>query len=207
MGDINRMELTGGHPGVDFINTLGGLPEHPDDEYLFRLDDLVTWVRRVGLPGTGDLRGTVTAAQANPNTAAAVLGEVHRLRAASDRVLRSRLTGEQAPSQADTEALRDAWAHAVGQALLFEQDGKYSWTWDSAGQPLRRPLWAVTGAVIDLLTRGPLDRLGQCARCRWLFIDTSKNHSRRWCNMNSCGSLTKMRRYRATNSRTSNQAP
>jgi hypothetical protein len=42
-----------------------------------------------------------------------------------------------------------------------------------------------------------LQLLAQCQHCRWLFLDTSRQHNRRWCSMNACGAIMKMRRYRA----------
>jgi len=46
------------------------------------------------------------------------------------------------------------------------------------------------------LLRGPaIARLGACAGCGWLFVDTSRAHARRWCSMNACGVRDKMRRY------------
>jgi len=54
-----------------------------------------------------------------------------------------------------------------------------------------------TVAAVDLLRTGPLDRLKVCAACPWLFLDTSRNRSRRWCSMSDCGARLKMRRYRA----------
>ena len=46
-----------------------------------------------------------------------------------------------------------------------------------------------------LLIDGPLDRLKACDGCNYLFIDESKNRSRRWCDMTTCGTAEKMRRY------------
>jgi predicted RNA-binding Zn ribbon-like protein len=57
-------------------------------------------------------------------------------------------------------------------------------------------LGPLVAAAVDLLRTGPLDRLKLCDACPWLFLDTSRNHSRRWCSMNECGGRLKMRRYR-----------
>jgi predicted RNA-binding Zn ribbon-like protein len=56
-------------------------------------------------------------------------------------------------------------------------------------------------AAVDLLRSGPLDRISVCDACPWLFLDTSRNHSRRWCSMEDCGARAKMRRYRAKGAR------
>ena len=60
-------------------------------------------------------------------------------------------------------------------------------------------LWPVARSAADLLTSDDLGRVRECAgeRCNWLFIDRSKNHSRRWCDMQDCGNVAKVRRYRS----------
>jgi predicted RNA-binding Zn ribbon-like protein len=72
--------------------------------------------------------------------------------------------------------------------------GGFALTWE--GDHLERPLWPIAVAAVDLLRSGPLDRLKACEECPWLFLDTSRNRSRRWCSMDDCGSRRKMRRYR-----------
>jgi predicted RNA-binding Zn ribbon-like protein len=56
-------------------------------------------------------------------------------------------------------------------------------------------LWPVAHAATALLTSGDLDRLKLCAGCHWVFLDSSRNHSRRWCTMEVCGTDEKKRRY------------
>ena len=53
----------------------------------------------------------------------------------------------------------------------------------------------VAESAVDLLTHGPLDRVGECPACGWLFLDTSRNGRRAWCSMETCGSRVKSRRY------------
>ena len=61
-------------------------------------------------------------------------------------------------------------------------------------------LWPVVQSAVDLMTSPELDRVGQCADdrgCGWLFVDTTKNRSRRWCDMRDCGNRAKARRHYA----------
>jgi predicted RNA-binding Zn ribbon-like protein len=194
------MEFTGGHPGIDFVNTLGGLPGHADDEFLHEFSDLLPWLQRSGLGSAGDVQ-TARRAVAEPEAAARVLAAVRDLRASTDQLLRSRLRGGR-PATADLDRIRDACSEAVAHASLRADASRFRWSWDQVDpDELRRPLWMITGTVLDLLTEAPLDLLGGCARCRFLFLDTSRNHSRRWCSMRSCGAISKMRRYRAAGNR------
>ena len=60
---------------------------------------------------------------------------------------------------------------------------------------LTDPLRPIVHAAVELLTGGPLDRLKTCGNCRWLFLDQSRNHSRRWCSMDECGIQMKHARF------------
>jgi predicted RNA-binding Zn ribbon-like protein len=68
------------------------------------------------------------------------------------------------------------------------------WKW-ALGEDLAGVLWPVAHSAIELLISGPLGRVKGCAGCNWLFVDESKNRSRRWCSMEECGTHAKMRRY------------
>ena len=61
------------------------------------------------------------------------------------------------------------------------------------------PLWVLAMSASDLLTSDAVDRVRECdnPECRWLFLDTSKNHTRRWCDMKLCGNRMKARRFKA----------
>ncbi|MFF0739600.1 CGNR zinc finger domain-containing protein [Streptomyces sp. NPDC004111] len=65
--------------------------------------------------------------------------------------------------------------------------------------PVRTGLAAVAIAWTEIGITGDIARLKRCAEhgCAWVFWDTSKNRSRRWCSMRVCGNRTKARRYAA----------
>ena len=63
----------------------------------------------------------------------------------------------------------------------------------------------VDGALAELLgisaravADGTWERFKACPRdvCRWAFYDRSKNRSKKWCDMDSCGNVEKARSYR-----------
>jgi predicted RNA-binding Zn ribbon-like protein len=60
-------------------------------------------------------------------------------------------------------------------------------------------LWPIVDAAADLLVRGEPERIKTCgsATCGWLFLDLSRNRSRRWCDMKDCGNRAKARRHYA----------
>jgi predicted RNA-binding Zn ribbon-like protein len=197
VGDVDGMEFVGGHPAIDYVNTLGGLPTDPDDEHLFGYPDLLTWLGRAALLQPQTAERLRAAAEARPPEAAAVHYDALDLRGALDRILRDHLTGTVSAS-GDREIIRMAYADAVANATLADVAGVYRLVWPDSDPALRYPLWRLADAAFTLLRDVPLDRLQRCDHCRWLYLDRSRNHSRRWCSMNSCGATMKMRRYRAT---------
>jgi predicted RNA-binding Zn ribbon-like protein len=81
---------------------------------------------------------------------------------------------------------------------LAVSDAEFAWDWAEEPVSLDRVLWVVARSAGELLTADKLDRVRQCADdhgCDYLFIDTSRNRSRRWCSMESCGNRAKARRH------------
>ena len=61
------------------------------------------------------------------------------------------------------------------------------------------PLRQVVHAAVVLITSSDIDNVRECSEktCRWLFLDRSRNHSRRWCDMQLCGNRSKAKRFYA----------
>jgi predicted RNA-binding Zn ribbon-like protein len=192
---IGDLDLLGGDPALDFCNTLGGRREGPwDDEWLGAYPALAGWAAHAGLlPQSAAVRLTAAARRA-PEDAAAVLGRARELRETAYRVFAAVANGAQ-PMRADLAALRDAHREALAHGALAPAGVRLDWRWSGTGE-LARPLWPVAQAIVDLLRSDRLARLKQCARCRWLYLDASRNHSRRWCSMSHCGTAAKIARRR-----------
>jgi predicted RNA-binding Zn ribbon-like protein len=76
-------------------------------------------------------------------------------------------------------------------------DPALAWTWADEAERLDSPLWPIARQAAELLVTEQRRRVHECAAddCRWLFLDTSKNRSRRWCDMKSCGNRAKVRSF------------
>jgi predicted RNA-binding Zn ribbon-like protein len=170
-----NIELWGGDLALDFANTLEGPRDRQaDKDHLRSYADLVAWARRAGALPAG----------ARPQ--AGDLERARELRAAIYDVFSSAK-----PPRAALRTVLDLYAEAVEAGTL--RDGEWVFT----GRHPDRPLWPIAVAAVDLLRSDRLARVKQCANCRWLFVDRSRNGSRRWCSMDECGVHVKMRRYRA----------
>jgi predicted RNA-binding Zn ribbon-like protein len=112
------------------------------------------------------------------------------LREALYRIFLSVIEGGQ-PLAPDLDRLNESLV--AGQRQIVLDDQGFAWVW--AQRPnLSRILAPIALAAAELLTSERLSQVRQCPNCGWLFVDTSRNHSRRWCSMDFCGSQVKSRR-------------
>jgi predicted RNA-binding Zn ribbon-like protein len=193
---LSDHDRDGGHLALNFINSLGGLRDHEpraSDELLRDYGDLLAWSCLMGTFNDAAAERLARRARRRPADAAATLQRALELRALVDRVFRSLADGGQ-PARSDLEALRNEATAALGCGELAAGDDGFHWTWPDTAA-LETPLWPLAPAAVELLTHGPLERLRTCARCRWLFLDESRNRSRRWCSMEGCGTDAKKERY------------
>jgi predicted RNA-binding Zn ribbon-like protein len=77
--------------------------------------------------------------------------------------------------------------------------GSLGWDFGRFAQRAELPVWLLALSAADLVTSESLARVSSCGAdsCRWLFLDTSRNHTRRWCDMKVCGNRMKARRFQA----------
>jgi predicted RNA-binding Zn ribbon-like protein len=95
--------------------------------------------------------------------------------------------------------LPEALAHQKVEAQAAKNgdtDAAFHWAWDESDD-LAAPLWPVLRSAAQVLTGDDLTRVRECDSdsCRWLFLDCSRNRSRRWCDMQVCGNRAKARRH------------
>ncbi|HEX6583742.1 MAG TPA: ABATE domain-containing protein [Thermoleophilaceae bacterium] len=193
------MPLEGGHLALDFVNTLGGLrnePPSPENELLETYDDLLDWSVRLDVISEADARRLRRAAARDEKGARSACGRARELRELIYAIFRPIADGAEPPPQL-LDKLRDADRDALADAHLAPDDGATGamrWTWPPP-RDLADPLRPIAHAAVELLTSGPLEYVKICGNCRWLFLDHSRNHSRRWCSMNECGTQMKQRRF------------
>jgi predicted RNA-binding Zn ribbon-like protein len=192
--DIATLDRLGGDLALDFANTLGGLREGPwDDEWLHGYADLAGWARHAGALDARTAAALAAHAAAHPRAAAAAFARAIALREQISAVMAALAAGD-APPEPDLAGLEAAHRDALAHARLVGRGPHFDWVVDD---DLDRPHRAVALAAVDLLRSERLARLKQCRNCRWLFLDQSKNASRRWCSMAHCGTGAKVAATRA----------
>jgi predicted RNA-binding Zn ribbon-like protein len=121
------------------------------------------------------------------------LRQAKELRELIYAIFRALADGREPPEEL-LRRLRDTDRAALADARLVRSGNAMEWRWP-APAALTDPLRPVAHAAVELLTEGPLDRVKTCGNCRWLFLDQSRNHSRRWCSMDECGIQMKHARF------------
>jgi predicted RNA-binding Zn ribbon-like protein len=182
---------------LDYANTAEWHASPQPDERLNSYADLVNWSKAAGLLEAGDAAQLLDSAKASPATAEAVLETAVRLREAIYHIFSALAAGDQAPA-ASIAVLNEILADALAQSRLEPAEGGFEWTWSGDEKRLDRMLWPIVQSTAELLTSEQLSRVGECADdrgCGYLFFDTSRNHSRRWCSMEGCGNRAKALRH------------
>jgi predicted RNA-binding Zn ribbon-like protein len=187
-------ELLAGHPALELVNTL-------DDRFTPNPRDLI--------PGYGDLLRLTTQLElltgeqarklsrtVSEQEARLVLAWTVELREALASVLYARMAGGNPPAAEVTILQRHFRAAALHRSLQAEGT-HFEWTWAGAERKAEFPLWTLAQAAADLLVSNDAEWVKDCGdpACRWLFLDLSKNHTRRWCDMKTCGNRMKARRH------------
>jgi predicted RNA-binding Zn ribbon-like protein len=194
---VSTIPLEGGHLALDFLNTVGGLHDDPpgaEEELFDSYEDLATWCARLGVISEREAASLRAAAGRDERAAKRALRRAIELR---DELLypifRALADGDEPPPDL-LDRLRDEERAALARAQLVRTENTYELRWPVCDE-LTEPLHPIVHAAVDLLTTGPLDRVGTCGNCRWLFLDQSRNRSRRWCSMDECGIQMKHARF------------
>ena len=192
--DPTMPRLLGDRLCLDFVNTVES-PRSDPEEYLFAYPDLARWGRHVNILNDGQVERLLREAERHPDDAGNVFDRAIDLRGAITRIFQA-VAAKSEPSRTDLNLLQTEYVSALDQAHLSASEHAFDWIWPDV-DALDRMLWDVARSAVKVLTQDDLKRVKQCpgaGDCGWLFYDTSKNASRRWCSMEGCGSRVKMRR-------------
>lgn len=190
-----EFDLSGGSLCLDFVNTVSDRLEEPQ-EHLNSYADLLEFTRQAGVMPPPEVEELAAEAERHPKRATDVTSQAVRTREVLYRIFRAISAGG-TPSDRDLEALNGVLVQGLARARLIREGDAYRWSWAGECTCLERPLWQVAHSAADLLASGQLDRVRLCGSdsCEWLFLDESRNRSRRWCDMATCGNREKARRH------------
>jgi predicted RNA-binding Zn ribbon-like protein len=188
----------GGALCIDFCNSGQGARNRNKQEWLTGFADLVDWLEAAGAIDASHAGRLRSEGAKSPQAAQELWLRALALREALARVLLAR-TGDRGADDADLAMIQAEFARTATFARLAPSAKGFAWDVDSKATMLDAALRPLVGSAVELLTSDRLARLRRCGNetCYWLFLDETKNCSRRWCEMASCGNLMKVRRHRA----------
>jgi predicted RNA-binding Zn ribbon-like protein len=190
-------DFCGGHVAVDFTNTVGSRVTEPG-EHLGTFADLLAWAEARRVITRAEALKLKRAAAHDLAGARRALTRALDLREALYAVLGA-IADRDRPDANALARLNAYVAQTFSTAHLAIADGRASL--ETAGaDPLDAVAAAVVRSAVDLLTSDGVQRIGRCAdeTCGWIFFDTTRSGTRRWCDMKSCGNRNKVRRFRST---------
>jgi predicted RNA-binding Zn ribbon-like protein len=177
----------GGNVALDFVNTDLFSQTDRSTDVLRSAKEFLAWCAHAGIASASSAPAGRSRTQDQ-----AFLREAVDVRSAI-RILVEAIAGQQDIDRDALITLRSAYADAVGRAAPTLDGGRLSWAWEPTSP--RNVLSELVGAAVDLLRHGAVDRIKACPSCGFVFLDTTRNGSRRWCSMEDCGGQEKMRRY------------
>ncbi|MBI4853030.1 MAG: CGNR zinc finger domain-containing protein [Acidobacteria bacterium] len=205
--EIASLSRIGGRICLDFVNTVGGrelsVSENKPSSYIVvgekivHYYDLLAWGQTTNLLSQSQIQELLEESQkAGEDRLQAIVTQAIGLREAIYKICKA-IINKNAPTELDLLLLNQTLSIAYKHAKLIF-DGK-EFSWDYSKLSLDKILWLVADSAAELFTTADLTRLRECGGngCCWLFEDTSKNKMRQWCDMQTCGNLAKVRRFRS----------
>ena len=186
--------MDGGWVCLDFINTVHDRTVENPFEYLSGYPELLVWCVKVGILTSERKTAFDKKVKENREEAERILEDFIKAREILYSfflpIAQNRVPGKKLQKQLNVLLNR-----TMGQLeleVVGKQDVHQKWRDKSS---LEYPLNPIIKSAYDLLTQDLLDRVKECGACGWLFLDQSKNKSRKWCSMENCGSNVKAKRY------------
>ncbi|MDN5881317.1 MAG: CGNR zinc finger domain-containing protein [Nitrosospira sp.] len=192
---LDTIEIVGGHPALDFVNTVHSRTEPVLRDYLTTPMRLIAWCRHENLIDAEEARSL---SRLPSRHGAALLGAARGLREMLHTLFDGWLNGT---LDAKTLALFNREMGKLADwRTLAATASRFEWRYRIDPDHPQSLLAPLAFGAAELLDSPDLARLKACPPpdgCGWLFLDRSRNASRSWCNMKTCGNIAKQRRHRA----------
>jgi predicted RNA-binding Zn ribbon-like protein len=196
-------ELIAGNVCLDFINTLDERPSGQPKELLKNYYDLARFGEDTGILTPEQLDCFYEMVHLMPDETEEAMRRARNLREALHDVFSALMNQQRAPQLAMDRLnanLHEAALHSrLIQPETAQAEGRLQWRFENMKSSFSAMLWPIARAAGELLSSSDVARVRTCssATCQWFFLDTSKNHQRRWCDMKVCGNRAKVRNFYA----------
>lgn len=191
---IQNLSLDGNCLCFNFINTVHSRVEGEEPfEYLSSYEKLMEWCRRLEVMPPKRIQALAGLAGAHPQKEKKALADIVDAREMLYGFF-SDIAAEKPVVKDELNSFNKQLSGALKNLRFVSDDTDLQLDWEETSD-LKEPLWRVMKSAYDILTEEDFDRIKECEACGWVFLDQSKNKSRRWCSMESCGSIHKAKKY------------
>lgn len=187
---ISEISLDGGLLCLDFANSVANRKEDPLPDYLADIYDLITWARRTGAIDARTEKRMLAEAQAHPQKAAAFFRKALEFRELLYNMFRNISLGKKIP-ETMLEEYNEVLKKYLQHVHVQQSPNGFMEEWQLEASSFNWLLAQIVKDSYETLLNAKAERIKECGNCGWLFYDTTKNGSRRWCSMKSCGSSVK----------------
>jgi len=186
----------GGALCLDFVNTASWQGSESTTEHLATPLELFRWCSENGMSDSEMVSATSLQGMGASAAGYALLRQALKLRKTIYNLFLA-VAEHRAPRRSDLEAFNEILAASPACLQIQYQHGCFRCQRKTARKRSEDLLDAIAWSAADLLASDDLSWIKRCASdgCGWLFVDKTKNHRRRWCDMADCGSRAKAHRY------------
>ncbi len=197
MEDELPFKYVGGDPSLDLVNTVDWTDRGPIKERLTDYARLTRWAEGAGVISKANAQALRRRAATKPAEAKRAYETALHLRDVLQRLYGSVAAGNRSdPAWQELNDLLGKALRHLRVSPLRKGQAVAEWEWHGVEEILESVLWPVVRSAADLLTSDESRRIRICGApdCGWIYVDRSRNGLRRWCEMETCGTIEKSRR-------------
>lgn len=191
---VKNILLNGGILCLDFVNTIHDRINEPERDYWVTHVHLLQWALKAGSIRPGDYEALLKHFESRPARGPKLLKEAIKLRELLYRIFHPLSSGKKIAGK-DLEAFNVILSKCLLHLRLKAHDKGFSQSWQLKPGESMIIFVPVIYSAYELLLSDRLNRIKECSNCGWLFLDTTKNGTRRWCSMSTCGSIVKAKEW------------
>ncbi|MGG3915858.1 CGNR zinc finger domain-containing protein [Rossellomorea vietnamensis] len=194
----NPYTMVGERLCMDFINTVSWREStEKRRDWFTSYAKLVDWSVHAEVLTVQQAQDLLGEAEKNPSKAEEVLNQAIELREVMYRLFKS-ISMKTSPNDQDLVRFNESVSHFYQSLQVIQDENQFTLKFIQTDKNLDTMLPPILQSAVNLLiSKNELERVKQCEGdpCGWLFFDTSRNKSRRWCSMADCGNRAKVRRF------------
>ena len=191
-----NLSLLGGRPCLDFVNTLDWRGRKRPTEFLQTYTDLIAWCQHAGTLSRQAARRVTQNSKSQRSKQTRALKRALQLRENLYQIFSALADGKTAANK-DLATFNQFFSRTMKNSKIVKTSQGYKLDFMENPANMEWILNPLIRSAADLLVSKELKRVKKCGdpACGWLFLDTSRNCSRRWCNMSDCGNRAKASRF------------